>query len=385
VRNAASVALLALGLAVASCGTREDNSLGVGFVADLGTRKAVRYVAAGADSSTDFQSAAQATNAGDSPSVTLGSQAGTFARSLLQFDSSVFPPAGTVVDSAWVLLIYTDGISAAGSTLAVGVHRVTEGWGEATIPDPFPAFLAAADSATLSLAQSGDSALVPVTALAQAWIDRPDSNFGMALVPRDSSAVLLEYSSRNSAGPPQLVLHWTAAGADTSVTSAVVIDTSPLSKLPAFVPLNGQPGRLTVGRGLPTASLLRFPLPDLGERATVNRAVLTLHVDHALSHFNTFTLRFQRVAALPWAADSTQLDTIAYGLTAVSSDVDSVRIELGPLVAALAQEGNLGMVVRAHENRPDSDFIRVHGPDTASPGLAPNLQLWYTPGEEDQP
>jgi hypothetical protein len=58
---------------------------------------------------------------------------------------------------------------------------------------------------------------------------------------------------------------------------------------------------------------------------------------------------------------------------------------LGSLVTALALEGNLGMVVRAHENRPDSDFIRFHGPDTASPGLAPNLQLWYTPGEEGPP
>jgi len=384
VRKAASVALLALGIAVASCGTREDNSLGLGFVEDLGDQKAVRYSALAADSSADFQSAEQASNAGDSPSVTVGSQAGTFARSLLQFDTSVLPPAGTMVDSAWVVLIYSDGIATLDSTFSIGAHRVTESWGEAEIPDPFPAFLPAADSTVVSLGDNGDSTLVRATALAQFWVDQPDSNLGMALVPQDTVAVMLEYTSRNSPRPPRLVVHWTANGADTSAAADIAIDTSPLSKLPSFVPLNGQPGRLTVGRGLPSASLMRFPLPELGERATVNRAVLTLHIDQALSDHNTWTLRFQRVAELPWAADFTALDVIAYGLTSVPSDADSVRIELGSLVAELAREGNLGMLMRAHENRPDSDYIRFHGPDTSVPALAPNLQIWYTPGEDEE-
>lgn len=382
-RKAASVALLAI--AVASCGTQDENGLGIGIVADLGAQKAVRYVTLAADSFDDFQAATQATNAGESPSITLGTQAGGFVRSLLQFDTAVLPPAGTTVDSAWAMLFSTDKIGTTDS-LAVSVHRVTETWGEAAIPDPFPAFLPAADSVVMRVVEIGDTAFVPARTLVQAWIDAaPDSNFGMALVPLDSSGVLLEYGSRNSGRPPKLVVHWTANGADTSVTSTVTFDTSPVSKTPAFVDLSGQPGRLTVGRGIPSGTLIRFPLPELGERATVNRAVLTLHIDHALSDFNDFTLRFQRVTEDPWNADSTLVDTIAYALTSVSSDVDSVRFELGSLVTAIAQEGNHGILVRAHENRPDLDFIRFHGPDTASPALAPSLQLWYTPGEEDAP
>jgi hypothetical protein len=384
VRKVASAALLALAVAVASCGTREDNSLGLGFVEELGAQKAVRYSAVAADSSADFQSAEQASNAGDSPSVTVGSQAGTFVRSLLQFDISVLPPAGTVVDSAWVLLTYSDGIATLDSTFSVGVHRVTESWGETEVPDPFPSYLAAAESTSLSLASSSDSVRVPATALAQFWVDQPDSNLGLALVPQDTVAVLLEYTSRNSPRPPQLVVHWTSNGADTSVTAGVAIDTSPLSKLPSFAPLSGQPGRLTVGRGFPSASLLRFPLPEIGERATVNRAVLTLHIDPSLSEYNTWTLRFQRVVELPWAADSTALDVIAYGLTPLPAGADSVRIELGSLVAELAREGNLGVLMRAHENRPDCDYVRFHGPDTSVPELAPKLQIWYTPGEDEE-
>jgi len=281
-----------------------------------------------------------------------------------------------------VVLIYSDGIATGDSTVPVGVHRVTESWGETEVPDPFPAFLAAGDSATLSLGASGDSVRVPATTVAQFWIDQPDSNLGMALVPQDTSVVLLEYTSRNSPRPPRLVVHWTSNGADTSATADIVVDTSPLAKLPSFVPLSGQPGRLTVGRGLPSASLFRFPIPELGERATINRAVLTLHLDPAMSDYNTFTVRFQRIAALPWAADSTALDVVAYGLTSVPSDADSVRIELGSLVTELARQGNLGILMRAHENRPDCDYIRFHGPDTATPGLAPSLQIWYTPGED---
>ncbi|MGQ0722218.1 MAG: DNRLRE domain-containing protein [Candidatus Eiseniibacteriota bacterium] len=385
-RGAASIlALLAAG-ALASCGTREDNSLGVALIRDRGELQAVRYFASQADSSDDFQGQLPSTNLGSSPAITVGSRPGYLARALVQFDAASLPAAGTVLDSAVVRFLYEDGLGAADS-LPVGLHRVTAPWGESFYDAAlFPPFLPAADTLTLSAADIGDTLAASLVSFAQTWVDRPDSNFGLALVPLDSTDLMLEYGARTSARVPSLTLHWkTGAGADTSSTAAASQDNSLYSKTASFVPLDGQPGRLTVGRGFPTSSLMALPVPDLGERATVNRATLTLHVDQAQSSLSSVLIRLQRVADSSWSADSTLLDVVAHGLKTITSATDSVDIDVAQLVQDLSSEGNYGVLLRAHEDRTDTDYVRFHGPDTEVAGKEPTLRVWYTPEDEVEP
>jgi hypothetical protein len=384
-RGRAGTCLLAA-LLVGSCGTKEDNSLGVGFIQDQGTYKAVRYTAFAADSSTDFQTDGQPTNAGTAPVLAIGSRPGYFARSLVRFDASALPVAGTAVDSAVVLFQLDDAIGT-DSTLTVRIHRVTADWGETLIaPDAFPAYLPAADSAAFPRAEAGDTVRVAVQALAQFWVDHPDSSFGVALVPADSSDLMLEYGARSSSRSPVLTVYWNDGTDVVSAEPGVTFDNTVISKTPAFVPLSGAPGRLTVGRGIPTRTLLRFPLPEVGDRGTINRALLTIHLDPAQSAFNAFRVRFQRVTAEPWQADSTAVEAVAYAIQEVSSSADSVQFELGPLVAALERHQNLGFLVRAHEDRSDTDYFRFHGPDSEDSTKVPTLRVWYTlPDEEEQP
>lgn len=374
-----------LGLGAASCGTQEDNSLGLGFISDQGDFKAVQFFESEPDTSDDFQSDEQASNAGTGPSVTFGNRPGYLARSLVVFQETFWPPPGTVLDSAVLCLSYDDGIGSA-DTLPVGVHRVTAEWDEDRIaPADFPAFLPAADTLLFARGSTLDTVEVRVDSLAQFWIDNPDSNQGMALVPTDTTDFMVEYASRNSGRPPVMTLYWNDAGRDTTVAVGPVFDNTVISTTASYVPLSDLPGRFTVGRGLPTRSILRFPLPELGDRATVHRATLTFRVDAAQSSANAFSLRFQRVAEEPWAEDSTLVDVIGYGVTSVTAETDTAEFNIEGLVPALLDDGNFGILIRANEDRPDTDYIRFHGMDSEDPAKTPRLRVWYTLGDEVQP
>ncbi|NNE43823.1 MAG: DNRLRE domain-containing protein [Gemmatimonadetes bacterium] len=379
----AAATLLALG--VAACGTQEDNSLGLGFIAEQGDFKAVQFFEAEPDTTDDFQAPEQSSNAGSSPSVTFGSQPGYLARTLIQFQESFWPAPGTVLDSARLCFSYDDGIGTV-DTVAIGVHRVTTVWTEERIaPAEFPAFLPPVDTLFFAKGSFSDTVEVAIDSLAQYWIDNPDSNLGVALVPTDMTDLMLEYASRNSLRPPVMTLYWNEAGRDTSVAVGPLYDNSVFSTTGTFMPLSDLPGRLTVGRGLPARSILRFPLPPLGDRATVHRATLTFRADQAQSSLNNFALRFQRVTEEPWAEDSTVVDVVAYGIAAVSAETDTAEFNIEGLIPAIVENGNMGILVRAHEDRLDTDYIRFHGADSEDPAKTPRLRIWYTPGDEVTP
>jgi hypothetical protein len=137
--------------------------------------------------------------------------------------------------------------------------------------------------------------------------------------------------------------------------------------------------RLLVARGLPGRTLLRFDYPPLGDRSTVNRAQLVLRLDDANSALSGVSTGIQRVTGA-WQGDSTEVDALVFGSLVVEAGADSLLFDVTSIVRALQTEPNLGFLVRALDERPDTDFFRVHGPDTADSTLAPRLRIWYTPG-----
>jgi hypothetical protein len=302
----------------------------------------------------------------------------------LKFDLGAFPDSGlgSTLDSAFVRLSFDEGTGSL-SSLTVTVHRVTTSWAETIVSADslFPTIEAAFDTVSLAVAASGDSAFVPLTALTRLWIDRPDSNFGVALVPDDATNGLLEFFSGESPTPPRLEAFWIQDGSDSTAAVAPTDDTHFLGITAGFVPLDQEPGRLTVARGIPARSLLKFSLPDFGPRATVNRAELTLFADQSLSKLVDFTIGAQRVAAEPWNGGATSVDTFLEGTITVDASTDSANVVVTTLVTGMVEDGNHGFLVRAASERVDAESIRFHAHDSAVVERRPRLTIWYTAGD----
>jgi hypothetical protein len=294
-------------LLLAACDTNQDNRVGVGLIQDLGDEKAVRDTTfAPPDTTTDFHLTKPPPGTGLSASLLIGARPGYLSRSFLQFDPAGLPDSGTVIDSVAVHLVALEDKPDTDPVFTMTVHRVTSEWSELDVdPDSIPSFLAtASDTISFDSFAKDDTASFAVS-LAQFWVDRPDSNFGLVLIPADGMASFLEFSSQETVTPPRLSVAW---GAEPPVDVFATQDTFVLEAIEGeFVPLTGLPGRMTVARGVPARSLLLFDLPDSGETpgfsdlTTVNRAELILHVDQTASLMNEFSVGVQRVLDEPWA------------------------------------------------------------------------------------
>lgn len=381
-RVRATLALLAAALGLASCGTHENNHLGVVLIQDEGELKAVRLVSVAAPDSTSNYVLAAPPEAGLQTSILVTARPGFFSRTLVRFAPDAFPAAGTTVDSAFVELRVVDAFGSP-SPMGISVYRVTSEWNEATVTaDSLPGI----DGLVLGhvdvpiVPSVIDTFRVAVGPLAQSWVDSTAANFGLALIPDAGAGAELELSTRESGEGVKLVVYTTSNGEVVTTTLAATADATHLMTTPSYVSPIGLPGRLTVARGLPARILLKFPWPDLGDRATVNRAEIVLHVDGAQSFTNGAQIGVQRVIEEPWSGESTDVNTLLYGLTTVKADADSVVFAMTGIADALLDEDDHGVQLRALREDQDTDIVVFHGADTEVPGKEPHVRIWYTPG-----
>jgi hypothetical protein len=359
------------------------------LIEDLSESKEVRtLILSPPDTSADFQLATSEGSSGQASALLLGVDSGVLSQSLVRFDVSPLPDSGqsSIVDTAFVRFFF-DESSGDPQSLSATIHRIGTPWNELiAAADSLPLLLAAIDTISFSFLVSGDSVDVPLTELTRFWIDHPDSMFGIALIPDSLSTSLHELFSAESTKPPQLIATWNTGTIDTTVTVNPADDMFFLRTTSAFVPLTNEPGRMSVARAIPARSLLRFAIPDLGPRATVNRAELTLFLDPALSQLTDFTIGVQRVTAAQWSDASTPVDGFLDGAEAgvaplVSATTDSVRLNVTITVTNLVEDGNFGMRVRASDEILDAEFVRFHAHDSEDSSRRPKLKIWYTPGD----
>lgn len=376
---------LACGIALVSCGTREDNTVGAEFIEERAELKAVRlWSVAPPDTTTDFQLANPGGSPGSLGRVLVGADDFYVCRTLWRVDLSAFTDSSSAVDSAAFRLVHLEGWGDP-TTMALSLNRVTSSWQEATasVGTLFPSFAPAADTVAFTVTAAGEVASVPVTELVRFWVDTPDSNFGFVLQPLDAVQTIREFGSSESVDLPQLFVFRT--GTVDTLTFQIAEDTFYLAKRDAQATLAGQPGRLTLARGVPARALLRFPPAELdsvlGPRATVNRATLTLYVDSSLSRLTSLSVRAARVLDGVWSGESTQIESVFYGGTIFEADADSVVIEIAGLVDLLYKQQNYGLQVSLAEELLDVDYVRFHAHDSADSARVPRLKIWYTPGD----
>jgi hypothetical protein len=375
---------IALSALATGCGTKEDNTLGVAFIEDQGASKAVRQVDVSPPATTqDFQNTSQVAGTGSSSVLLVGQLNGYVSRAFARFDTTAIPPAGTVLGSATLEVVFLGG-SGDDLPLSVALHRITGDWSE-TAQDTIPAFATdALDTLVMDPQASLDTLRFDVAELVQFWIDNPGSNRGVMLAGLDGSARMLELSSSETSFLPRIFSTWTAAEGDTTSTSFSVEDVSLITTDSSFQPVAELPGRMTIARGFVARGFVMFDIPDLGARATINRAEIVLHIDAAQSSFDQFQLVYQRVIGPTFEDADTSVDPTFFGNASVSADVDSVVSVVTGLVDGLVSTVNRGLLVRALDERPDVDFVRFHGFDTEVPELAPRLRIWYTPGDQSE-
>jgi len=362
--------LLLVGLA--ACARHADNGVGLGFVEELAEVKAVRLVEySPPDSADTFQSTEQPETVGSSGTLLVTARTPYVGRALARFDSTTFTGIGTPVDSAYVTLFLRG--SFGDGPFSMTVHRATSNWPERRIPaDSFPAYGAAFDTVDIAFREvEVDTVTFRMDAVAQFWVDQPDSNFGLVLAPLDGETDEVEFVAREGIEVPRLVIHT----AGTQLSPAPEKDTFVLEGGP--LPVVAQ--RLLVARGLGGRSLMLFDYPPLGDRSTVNRAELVVRLDDAASALTSVSTGIQRVTG-EWQGDSTEVDPIVYGSLVVEAGADSLVFDITSIVRALQTETNRGFLMRALDERPDTDYFRVYGRDATDPDLAPKLRIWYTPG-----
>jgi hypothetical protein len=372
----------------AGCSTHEDNTLGVGLIEDLSDAKAVQTLfLSPPDSTADFQLTTSEGSSGQSTTLLLGLDSGILSRPLVRFDVTPLPDSGqsAIIDTAFVRFFF-DQSSGDPQSLTATIHQVGSPWTESiAAADSLPVILAALDTIPFSFLVSGDSIDVPVTELTRYWIDHPDSMFGFALIPDSTSTSLHELFSAESVRPLQLIAQWNTGTTDTSVTLNPADDLYFLRTTSAFVPVTEVPGRMAVARAIPARSLIRFAIPALGPRATVNRAELTLFVDPANSRLHEFAIVAQRVTG-EWTGATTPVDATLDGAEAgefpiISATTDSVRLNITTTVASWVAQQNFGLLVRAGNEISDAEFVRFHAHDSEDAARRPHLKIWYTPGD----
>ncbi|MEZ5064559.1 MAG: DNRLRE domain-containing protein [bacterium] len=364
--------------ALAACASRGDNGVGVAFIDEQAADREVVLTEIGPpDSTTDFQAPGVPATVGQGTTLIVGARTGYRLRSLVRYTASSFPDSGTVVDSAFVSFFFRNEFG--DGPLSMSVHRTTKEWFEGRIPfDSLPTFTAAADTIDVPFRDvTVDTVTFRLDDFVRFWVDHPDSNFGLLLEPLAGQTDEVEFGSRESLDGSQLTIHTP----DGAVTPPVDRDTWSLQTVVPFMTLAGDPGHLTISNGLPVRSLVRFDVPDFGDRATINRAELLFRVDDTASAYGTMRCGFQRATG-PWQDDSTEVEAILYGIRDVESGADSLSFDVTSLLRVLQTQDNEGFLFRSSDERRNTDYLRVHGGPGADPALAPKLRVWYTPGDE---
>jgi len=372
-------ALLAALLALGACGTQENYGLGVVFLEEAGG--GVQYVALeGPSRASEYQLAQVPGFPGQVTTFLVGSRPGFLARGAVRFDRGAMPAVGTVVDSAFVELVFREGFGDR-DTLLIDVFAITSDWTDTDSLFTFPSHEAVprltVDRPFAGPTGTADTLRLPLTELVQEWVNDAGVNLGIALVPAAGQDSEIEFVSRQGAEPPRLIVY-SNDGAEVAVSTPVATaDSFVLETTVAHVPPVGLADRLTLARGLPARILLDFDLPAFGERVTIHRAELVLRMDPASSVTNGYSAGVQRVTSETWSGETTQADPVLNGLVSFAADSDSVVFPITGVTRLLVSDGSLGIQVRALEERADTDVVRFFGPGTDRP---PSLRIWYTPG-----
>ncbi len=378
------LAVIALGL---SCGEKE-NPMGEGLV-DAGLlSRSDSLLECAITEATSFQfhypcsDEACERGPGGSAALVLGSGYGYRARIALSFEG-VAVDTSVVVDSAWVRLRAARALE--GPPMDLTIHALVDTLIESQV---FYGDSLAFDATPLpaSFTYADDGLRIDLTEVVADW-RTTDSMRGLVLASHDpgpSFAVFHSYESvsySDTASVRPTVFIYQRPKGDTTVTfrySEPQNDTYFLWWDPEVDSLSVAEGRLTIGKGFATRSLLKADVGAIPAEATINRAQLILRVDASQSAFDTLQVVTHGVDG-EWMGAETAFHSTALGLGWVFPDIDSAVVNVTTLVQMWTGglDDNDGLLLKCYGETDNVDFVRFF--DLSGPGsLTPSLIVEYS-------
>ncbi len=380
-RQAFGMALLVLLLLVAGCSINSDNPAGFEFTGrDKSQVHTETLTVTGADTTWAVPFPLES-----SIRLFVGAFEGFKSIALIRFTDL---PAGAEVVEA-VLIVRGHSISAAGDSTQITfeVSPISSSWDSSWTGEDRAGLVlenAVAQRTVLFDALLDTTGFRLPTALVQEWVDNPSAAGGVAIaaVPPAPFIVNLyssEVSGSTAQRQPRLKLTYIPAGESASRSTMATAETD-LSLMTFNTPI--APGELWVGRGAPFRSIFTFDVSHLPPEATINRAVLNVHIRPELTLGAPLTIAGAlSIYDEPWTvSDAPIIDEFSIGFgTAVTGSYSTLAMVVTPTVGAQITRGEPVMnllVVASYENL-GVGLVRLLD-STAAPEQRATLELTYS-------
>lgn len=389
---AASLLAAALLALAAACGEDGDPVIGFDLVPGVLDSTGVRTaVVPDSDLDTFFQTTRNSGDvvwAGIEPEGSAAAEAKTF----LRFSVFDVPPAATILGASLVLSADAGGDYGDRIEQDLEIQRVTaatwftgtsQGWPftshEPTSP---PSLFAVAECDTPDVRIT---AAVPPSLVA-AWIAEPDSNFGIAIVPRGlggwkrfraARAVVLGANTYTLAAPT-LEVRYTVDSETDTLSLALREHATLYSVSPAVESGTGSEPAALIGGPYDYRAVVRFDLGTVSDDVNLNRLRLTLRIDPSSvvqgQADHKVTIGAHEVATLPGEnldpLPVVGFSTVAFARVTVDSDSTDTPIVLD--VSALGSRIEKGVLLKVEQEYPSLirlGFVTREGSAAAHPAL----------------
>ncbi len=372
------IVILGLLIAFVECGKNSKNPVGSKYIEPRGAEKDTVFYASPLD--TFYHND---TECGISSYLYLGETEYVKAKTLIWFSN--LPDSGTL-DSAVVTLTPDEIIGPSTGVFTASVHLIQNDWDEyETTWETFKQDQVGEEITTFELnaaeiAANLDSLKItfriPILTV-QSWIDTAtaDNNYGI-LISYDLSDFVVGFDSRALSGGPKLDIYATQ---DTTQFHETI---SPIQD--AFIATSKQTersDRIFVTNGSALRSFLNFDVTSIQEDATINRALIVLHVDTLLSvpdnstSFYIYTYPIKN--SVIWPISSVELDSTISALGTVSGDSATFNITSIMQNWTSGKSENYGLILKGSNevyNLHQRGFFSTESDSL----LQPHLEVYYT-------
>lgn len=326
----------------------------------------------------------------------IGEHEGYESVALIGFSLTDLPTDAVIEEATLTLRGRSDSIGDSADVITLRINPVSTDWDSTWTGLDRPGLVLdapVAENSALFYTITEEIAFTLPPSLIQGWLADPASaSRGIAVTYLSPAPFLLYVTSRDVSGSmvarqPRLEIKYVPSGGGSSRTINLrsADDTSLLT-------FSGTPpgGELWVGRGVPFRTLITFDVSHItGRSATINRAVLKLHLNPG----STLAAPVTIAAALPlyddpWNAPLDEVvdeDTFGWAV-AIDEPDSSVAMVVTSTVAAhmLLDEPQLKMLVLASRENTGIGLVRVLD-SSAAPEFRPSLEITYSLPPEKMP
>jgi len=303
-----------------------------------------------------------------------------------------FYPDTTQIDSASLTLFIHKFYGQNNGIFSCSIYKVAKQWDDDSLSaknfepgfqgEYIKDFTASLNDTIKSLAVSLPSDLV------QSWLDSTtaENNYGLLFVPNNNQFITEFYSSEADSNQPMLKLY-TSTEPDTAgnvYPSQIVAPTDDI-----FIPegeFEPTSDHLFISNGLSLRVLMYFDVSQIPEKATINKAFLTVYSDTTSAfpdNQETFTVSIFHTLNQNWTLPDVQIDSVTYSRIPIKSDSASADLTSSVQNWTSRMIENNGLLLMGRNEYMNLDYRKLYS-SAADSSKKPSLKIFYSiPPEEN--